>query len=548
MADLPYIRAVYFTPWRKGSLAKPSMVARRVDVAVRPATTFAGEAMLHPQTNLTTVGAALAGVGRIGEDRGDAWLSRFVCGEILQLSERPAMEPRAHPQARFGAGADVGEVFHGDGARSDLDGLGDDLFAHDVVYVTHMPGFSARDFPQELLSALRAVGLEASAKGKMLVTFVPELLAAPDFARVGGGKLVLSDIDPEDGAGSAVFDLLFEDEIEEQLPLAAVKLGFLRRAPGKQSGLMLARPQRDRDALAEGVEREAVTLQGEGALVEMDRGAAKVDRRDGLVLGDLAIGFQRLVGRSDAAQYVAAHLRPERRLGAQSAIRQGVELEAVPAARLDNGRDQQVAGGGIGGLQGGERSTRRVVGFDLDRDRAQCRGFLLRLRHLSPLLHVLGSLNVFADRLRANIARCADIVGRGPQMSAPQPLLQRGEPGEQLTCRGSLQDFHRIGHRDRWRDRDEQVDVIGLDFLGQNRPGILLANRVDQFRHRLRHFAGQHVTPIFRHPYHMVGCLENTIACAQHFWHNHMVSANCASRNRAFLPRLKSQVSNARYL
>lgn len=74
MSDLPYIRAVYFTPWRKGSLAKPSMVRRRVDVAVRPATTFAGEAMLHPQTNLTTVGAALAGVGRIGEDRGDAGL------------------------------------------------------------------------------------------------------------------------------------------------------------------------------------------------------------------------------------------------------------------------------------------------------------------------------------------------------------------------------------------------------------------------------------------------------------------------------------------
>jgi hypothetical protein len=59
-----------------------------------------------------------------------------------------------------------------------------------------VPGFSARDFSQELLGALGAVGLEASAQGKMLVTLVTKSLAAPDFARVGGGKLVLSDIDP----------------------------------------------------------------------------------------------------------------------------------------------------------------------------------------------------------------------------------------------------------------------------------------------------------------------------------------------------------------
>ena len=434
MSDLSYMRAVYIAPWRKGSLAKPSMVARRVDVAVRSATTFAGKAVLHPRTNLTTVGATFRGIGRICEDRADAVLRSFVGGEVLQLPKSPAVKPRAHSQSRLDAVADVGKVFHGDGARSDLDGLGDYLFAYNVVHVTHMSGFSARDFPQELLGALGAVELEASAQGKMLVTFVPELFATPDFARVGGGKFVFSDINPENGAGSAVFDLLFENKVEKPLPVAAVEFGFLRRAPGEQPGLMLARLQRNRNALAEGVKREASTLQGEGALVEMHRGTAEVDCRDRLAFFDLAISLERLVSCRDAAQHVATHLRAKRRLRAELAISQSVEFVTVPAARFLNNGDQQIACFGVGFLKGVKRRRRGFVRLDLNRGCPHRNWLFLFLRHLTPLLHVFGPLNVFADCLRA------------------------------------------------------------------------------------------------------------------HFWHNHMVTSNCASRNRVFLPRLKSQVSNARTL
>ncbi len=166
------------------------------------------------------------------------------------------------------------------------------------------------------------------------------------------------------------------------------------------------------------------------------------------------------------------------------------------------------------------------------------------LSHLPSFLHTLGTLDIFTDRLRTHITRRADIVGRGPKVAAPQPLLQLREPDEQLARRGSLQNLDRIGHRLRRRNGHKQVDVIGLDFLGQHWPPLFLANRVDHLRQRRRHIPGQNIMPILRTPHHMVSRLENAIAVMQHFWHNHMVQENCAARNLAFLPRLKPGVSS----
>ena len=548
MADLPYIRAVYIAPWRKGSLAKPGMVARCINVAVRPATTFAGKAMLHPRTDLTTFGATLAGIGWIGKDRGDAHFRRLIGGEVLQLPEGPTMEARPHSQARFDAVADVGQILHRDGPRADAHSLCDDLFAHDVVYVTHVPRFFARDLPQKLLGALRAIGLSSPAQGKMPITFMPESAAAPDFARVDSGKIILPGIDPHHGTGSAEFDLLLKNKIKKPLAFAAVEFSFLGNTPSQKLELVLAGQQRHGDALSQCVERKAVAAHREGALVEMHRGAAEADGWDRLAPIDATVGFERLVGRRYAPERVAAHLCAKRRLSAEALISQRVEFVAVPAARFGDNRHQEIAGTGIGFLKSAERGHGGSIRPDLDRDRAQDRWLFLLLGHLPPLLHMFGTLDILADRLRAHIARRADIVGRGPKVAAPQPLLQLREPDEQLACRGSLQNLDRIGYRDSRRDGHEQVDVIGLDFFGQHRPFLFLTNRIDHFRQSLRHIAGQHVMPVLRAPHHMVSGLVNAIAIVQHFWHNHMVQENCAARNLAFLPRLKPGVSSEEIL
>jgi hypothetical protein len=82
MASLLNIGPVYIDPWRKGSLAKQGMVRRGIDVAVRPATTVAGTTVLHPQSDLTTLGASFAGVGRIGEQRCNGGIRGLVCHEL----------------------------------------------------------------------------------------------------------------------------------------------------------------------------------------------------------------------------------------------------------------------------------------------------------------------------------------------------------------------------------------------------------------------------------------------------------------------------------
>jgi hypothetical protein len=88
-------------------------------------------------------------------------------------------------------------------------------------------------------------------------------------------------------------------------------------------------------------------------------------------------------------------------VGTQPAIGQRVQRISVPAARRDDDGHEQIAGLGASGR---ERAERRVVSFDLDQDRAQGDGLVVLLRHLSPLLHMLRTLNLFAELARVNCA------------------------------------------------------------------------------------------------------------------------------------------------
>lgn len=47
-------------------------------------------------------------------------------------------------------------------------------------------------------------------------------------------------------------------------------------------------------------------------------------------------------------------------------------------------------------------------------------------------------------------------------MPAPQEVPEQRIDGEKLARRGSLEDFYHLGDGDRRRERDEQMDVVGL--------------------------------------------------------------------------------------
>jgi hypothetical protein len=167
---------------------------------------------------------------------------------------------------------------------------------------------------------------------------------------------------------------------------------------------------------------------------------------------------------------------------------------------------------------------------------------------LPSFVHMLGTLDVGTNGLRTHTACRVYIVGRRPQVSCSQPAPKRRKLYEQLSRRGPLQDFYRVGDGDRRRDREEQVNVIRLDFLGDHRPGIFLTDRIEHAGNGRRDSTHEHIAPILRTPYHMVGRLVETIAIMDDFQHFHMVASNCAKRNLAFLPRLKSRVSSEDFL
>jgi hypothetical protein len=290
MASLLHIGPVYIGPWRKGCLAKQGMVRRGIDVAVRAAPTVAGNALLHPRSDLTTFGANFAGVGRNSELRCNAGIRGLVGHELLQLAERPAMQSRPRAQTRCDALANEGEVFYRDSAPAEALGLGSGFFARDVVDVTHVSPLLARDLPQNRFGGCAAVGLKTASHGKIAIAFVTKLPTAPNPAR--GSEVVFSDVQSKDRAEGFEFHL---NEVKEPLSLVGNRLGLFRPAPGEQSLLVLAGSQRDGNAPGERIEQERVAPHGEYARVEMHAGGAAVDFRDRFVLANSAVRLHRTV-------------------------------------------------------------------------------------------------------------------------------------------------------------------------------------------------------------------------------------------------------------
>ena len=81
---------------------------------------------------------------------------------------------------------------------------------------------------------------------------------------------------------------------------------------------------------------------------------------------------------------------------------------------------------------------------------------------LASSLDVFGALDVSPDGFGTHVAGRADIVRRRPKMPAPQGVPEQRIGGEKLARRGSLEDLYHLGDGDRRRERDEQMDVVGL--------------------------------------------------------------------------------------
>src|SRR5437016_3734541 len=257
-----HIRRIYDRPWRNGSLANPGKIPTCVQVSVRPETTGTLETMLAPRTQLPAGRTGLAAVGRIDIHDGDPNGTGLVLDEALQLPERAAVPSGAHAPAGPKAIADVREILHHDRGRANASGFLENRLARFVVDVFDTPPLLAGDLPESLPRTLAAVGLEATAQGKMLITPMAQCLSAPNPARAGGGESIFPDIHAHHGAGCNRFAVgRLNDEIEKPLPCAKHQFRFLRQAARQELALVTPEDQRHPHAPLQGVERDRLPLE-----------------------------------------------------------------------------------------------------------------------------------------------------------------------------------------------------------------------------------------------------------------------------------------------
>ena len=104
-------------------------------------------------------------------------------------------------------------------------------------------------------------------------------------------------------------------------------------------------------------------------------------------------------------------------------------------------------------------------------------------------------------------------------MPAAKLILQCRESCKQLPRRRTLQNLYGIGNSQRRRDGYKQMDMVRLDFQGQNRSLALNADRVDGKTKRLGYSTCKYPLAILRAPYHMVCRLVHAIAVVYDFYH-----------------------------
>jgi hypothetical protein len=127
------------------------------------------------------------------------------------------MQPRPHAQPRLDALANVGEILHRNSAPAEaLDPVTAFLLVT-WVDVTHMWPLLARDLAETLSGAPGAVGRKTATQGKIAITFVTKLPAAPNLARIRRSDVVFSDVRSKDGAERFEFDLLLQTDVKQPL-------------------------------------------------------------------------------------------------------------------------------------------------------------------------------------------------------------------------------------------------------------------------------------------------------------------------------------------
>lgn len=504
-----------------------SDVRRRIGVRVGSIATRTRELVLISFAQSAAATARLRGIGGVNKDHVDTRRFGFVDDIVLKLAKRPTVKPCADPLPCFDAVSDMGQIFETHHADAFLYSMVADTAADCVVDIAHASRLSTRGVLQSLFSRLAAVGLKSFAKCNMQIALMARLLTPKHQSGGRTRQPILSNVDAHNRVIRAFWSFgHVQSDIEIPHALATDQFGFLDSAHIQVGALVPSGQQSDDSAWSQCGQTQVVTPDAVGPLVVVHGAIGpEVDQRD--------ITPKRLIGRANVAHGLTHHLRTQSETFSQVIVRPVMEVVLAKAAVVKCNASRFVAHARILTLHG-----------------LKALALPISDQQLVPSSDVFAALDVPLNRCSSNIARCTDKVRRRPQPITLNGVLESRKVREKAPCCSPFEDFNGISYGDGWRNRQKQVDVVGLNLFGDHGPRPVSADRIEQVIKRLRNVTGQYASAIFWAPNHMVRGLVNTIPVSKCSDHTHMVCGGDWKRNigARFLPWLKSEVSARRVL
>lgn len=358
-------RTGYFAaPCNADRLCKSSYVQCRINVTMPLNSARTGEAMLDPFSDFPAHATCLRRVSGVNVTHGQPGTLRFVGNKVLQLPESPSVQPRPDSLPSLDVGSNVGQVFHPDFACSRTDSFRDDGLTDFVVDCFDMPLFTTGDSAELAFSSPATVGLESPTMGKVLIAVVPQFTAAPDLASTGSREVVLAHINPANTTTGNRRNIgNVEDEIEVPDAFAKDQFCFLLESAGEKIELMLTGDKGNALSPSESEQRDGISFDRVGALVEADGRSIKANRRNWLVLGNAFVGLERLIRIGNTVYGLAHHLATQCwKQFADGIISKVVECYAIPATMFNSKRNNGIASGSKSICQSKQR-RRLLSGF-----------------------------------------------------------------------------------------------------------------------------------------------------------------------------------------
>lgn len=226
----------------------------------------------------------------------------FVGNKLTQLIKRPSMQPRANSFVCSDPQADVFQILKHNLCAAISFGFLNKSFGNTMVYIGHMPSFSARDLPQPLFCRLRTVALKTAPMSQKFVSFSSQRCTTKYLTGRGSRQIIFPKIDCKNLTTSTTNHLWKIKNKMEKPPLALTdKLCLFDRSSTQILCMIGADIKEELNPSLQGIQRENSFFERIGPFIKMDR--------DAIAKKNLFRLFQSFQGLGDFANRITAHLR-----------------------------------------------------------------------------------------------------------------------------------------------------------------------------------------------------------------------------------------------